>query len=278
MLNDGGQGTGSTTGTPPPAGSTPPPPAGDWTSSFDPDSKGFVENKGFKDPGELLTSYRNLEKLIGGGPDKLIKQPTLQSTPDEWSAFYDRLGRPKEAKEYEIKPPDGAEDTGFIKFAQENFHKFGLTKSQGEAVGKAVFDFTTQHAKQTMEETKALIGKEQKELEKEWGAANEQNTRAASNAAKAFGVKEEEINALQNTLGYKKTIEFFYSLSQKLGESNFHTGNAAGTGAPMTPAQASSKINELMTDNDWVSKYMAGSVVHQEEMKKLQIMANGGQE
>jgi hypothetical protein len=31
----------------------------------DPELKGYVENKGWKDPVELLNGYRNLEKLVG---------------------------------------------------------------------------------------------------------------------------------------------------------------------------------------------------------------------
>ena len=33
----------------------------DWTTGLNEDTRGFVQNRGFKDPGMVLDSYRNME-------------------------------------------------------------------------------------------------------------------------------------------------------------------------------------------------------------------------
>ena len=94
-----------------------------WYGGYAEDIRGFVENKGWKDPSDAITGYINLEKYLGA--DKAgrgLVLPKDDAATDEWGQVYDRLGRPKSPDEYKLPVPDG--DTGeFAKMAAGEFHK-----------------------------------------------------------------------------------------------------------------------------------------------------------
>lgn len=77
-----------------------------WYEKLDPDLKNNPSIQKFKDPASLAKSYVELQKMVG--KDKVVL-PTSKSTPAEWEAFYEKIGRPKDINEYsvpEIEVPD----------------------------------------------------------------------------------------------------------------------------------------------------------------------------
>jgi len=53
---------------------------GEWYAGIaDEGLRGYVQTKGFKDPGALAESYRNLEKLQGVPQERLLKLPPGES-------------------------------------------------------------------------------------------------------------------------------------------------------------------------------------------------------
>lgn len=69
-------------------------------------------------------------------------------------------------------------------------------------------------------------------------------------------------------------MKLFANIGSKLGEAEFHTGEGrSGSGGPMTPSQAVSKIASLQGDKEWVAGYLAGNVEKRAEMERLMKMA-----
>jgi hypothetical protein len=81
-----------------------------WHDGVDPAVKGFWETKGLKldnprDFGVKLTEmYQGAERLIGVPPDRVVKLPAADAKPEDLRSFYERLGAPKEAKDYDLSP------------------------------------------------------------------------------------------------------------------------------------------------------------------------------
>ncbi len=103
-----------------------------YSTFTDPDLRGFAENKKFESPEALTKSYREREKLRGLPPERLLTVPA-DDKPESWAPVYDRLGRPKEAKDYAIKVPQGAPQEYAGQVAKV-LHDLGLSKKQGEGV------------------------------------------------------------------------------------------------------------------------------------------------
>lgn len=269
--------TGTTNGTTPPpvtngAGTSTPP---SWTEKFTPEQKGYIENKGFKEPGDMLTSYQNFEKLIGVPKERVLKLPENPDAP-EWTEVYDKLGRPKNPTDYGIKPGDG-DGPEFAEWAAKSFHELGLNKTQGEKLANKWSEFfkSAETAHKKAIDDKALI--EEQSLKKEWGNAFDQEMQVAKQAAKAFGVDDEIANTLEKTIGFGKTMKFLNNVGKKMGESQFIDGQGVANSSFITsPHGAQQRLNQLMSDPVWSKNYLEGSHKEKSEMERLQkIIASG---
>ena len=67
-----------------------------WTAAFDEDTNAYVSNKGWKEPSDLLMSYRNLEKFAGGAKN-LLELPSSvgQRTPTSTASRCPRAAVPR---------------------------------------------------------------------------------------------------------------------------------------------------------------------------------------
>ena len=238
-----------------------------WTNGFADDLKGYVENKGWKDPSAMVDSYRNLEKLVGV-KEKLLQVPDNLGDEKAMADVWKRLGRPEKPEEYGIK----AENDKFAKWFTETAHKTGLNRNQAEALFKSYDEFAkaefSQSEAQMKAENEKLIG----ELKTKWGSAYDQNLNVAKQAASQFGVDAEMLNKLESAMGFTKTMEFMQAIGSKLGEPDFVNGQPLRADKALTPSQARERINQLINDKDWSNKYVNGGVQEREEMERLNKM------
>lgn len=245
-----------------PPASTPPAPT-DWTASLSPETKGFVKERGFKDPGEVVEQYRNLEKLRGVPADKLLRTPDSYTDEKERQAaldnIYDRLGRPKTAKDYAIEVPKEGGDAKQAEWAQDLFHKAGLTKSQAEAISKGWNERQGTLTKAQQDAKNLTAQQDVDKMKTEWGAAYEDNLKLVDAGANALGWTKERIETMKNTLGVAETLKMLHDTGRKVGESPFILGdkNPAG-GGKLTPEMAQVKIKELMKTSDFTQKLNSG--------------------
>src|ERR1035441_8312086 len=228
----------------------------DWTSGFSEDHKAFVTNKGFKGASDVIDSYKGYESLMGA-KDKLVRLPDKADAP-EWGEVYDKLGRPKTASEYTFKLPDGlAADPANTKFAQELFHKAGLTKAQAVTVANSWNANEQAKSAEVAAKASSNLKAEQSALQTEWGAAWEQNRKACAAAMQSFGLDGAAVTKLESALGYSATMKFLASIGSKVGEASFVTGDNSGFKGALTPDQAKQSLNQKTQDPAWVAKAMS---------------------
>src|SRR3990172_7528620 len=55
----------------------------EWLPGADETTVGMVQNKGWKTPNDMLTSYSALEKFVGVPADKMLRLPTDTSTKED---------------------------------------------------------------------------------------------------------------------------------------------------------------------------------------------------
>ncbi len=244
----------------------------EWFSGFNDDLKGYVQTKGFKDPAAVTDAYRNLEKVVGAPPERILKLP--EKLEDQaLMPIFDKLGRPEKAEGYNIKPEAGG-DENFIKFAQGMFHEVGLTKSQGEKLAAKWDEYIQGQNKSYVEQHTTKVQQENESLKKEWGQAYNQNVEIGRNAVAKFGIDKETLDKLENVMGFAGLIKFAHSLGKGLGEDNF-IGPDSKTGGfgIMTPQQAQHRIKQLGSDQEWVRRYSTGGAAEKAEMERLHKMA-----
>lgn len=250
---------------------------GDWTSSLSPELKVFVGNKQFKDPAQAVDSLMNLEKLMGAPKDRLLKLPEAADSP-EWEAINQRLGKPAKAEDYKFPeiPKEFGVNEEFTKFAKDMFHKANLTSAQAEKVmtewvAKNQADIANIQAAQT-----AKVQQEESALKTKWGNAFDQNLNIAKAGAKESGLTVEQIDSIQSSLGYQKTMELFNSIGSKLGEASFTSGQNPGFGS-VSPETARAEIANLQKDSAFMNKYLSGDSQAKAKMEKLHRDASPGE-
>lgn len=138
------------------------------------DNREWLAKSGFKSVDDVVKSAYEQSKLLGNA----VRVPGKDAKPEEVEAFYEKLGRPKTADEYDFRPPeslpenlpyDGERAKSFAGLA----HKIGLSKAQAAAVHdwaveNAVNDFNGYSA-QSAEERTTVAKAETAKLEKLWG-------------------------------------------------------------------------------------------------------------
>jgi len=250
-----------------------------WHSSmgFDTETVGWMENRGLTkmEQGEALknaiTGFRSAEKFLGVPKDQILRIPNFEKGEKaELDAFYDKLGRPADPKDYGIKAPDG-QSSDFAEFMSSKFHEFGLSKSQGEKIASVYGEYGQKMEQMQAEQFKLQSVEQEQKLRGEWGQNYDTLLATAKHGAAELGVDPKTVEQLQKTMGYDGVMKFFASVGEKFGEDKFVSGgNQSGA---MTPEGAQAKIAQLRMDKEWAGKYLAGNSDAKNEFDRLMKMA-----
>jgi len=244
-----------------------------WTAAFDEDTSAYVSNKGWKEPSDLLMSYRNLEKFAGGAKN-LLELPPENATPEQLDAFYSKLGRPANPDEYGLQPPQGG-DPELTNWFKGTAHKLGLSAKQAQALynewnGMSGSMQEKLQAQQAQESEKAIGS-----LRQEWGQAFDQQIGAGRRAVAALGLDAGKLAAYEEKLGTAEMLKLFATLGSKMGEDNF-AGDRGEGGFGTTPAQARAQIADLKLDKGFMDKYISGDRDAVAKMSRLMEAAYAG--
>ena len=91
-----------------------------------------------KDATEVFKAHANQSKLIGG--DKIVVPAGKLDTDANWDQVFDKLGRPKDPKEYKLEMPQGAvpDGTTLDPVLDDEFkticHKAGILPKQAQSI------------------------------------------------------------------------------------------------------------------------------------------------
>lgn len=270
-------------GQPPAAGSGDGAAAFDWSKQgLDNDAMALVNDRQWKGIPDVLSSYRNLEKLSGVPLDRIIKLPGANDPVESWGAVYDRLGRPKAATDYKIPLPEG--DTGeFAKVIAPIFHAAGLSQGQVQQIAEKHNAFIAEQTKQATEAAKTAHAAEMTQLQTEWGADYAKNNDIVDKAAESFGMTKEQVLALKQAMGPRAAMKFLHNIGSKIAvEGSFVAGDKGGGSGfdAMNSQMAIAKIEANRTDRTFVEKFNSKDPVvrgqARAEMERLHQIAYPG--
>lgn len=233
---------------PPPA--TPPAPAitfpDNWKDGLgdlkDDPSLGVI-----KDIPSLAKSFIHAQKSLG--KEKIVI-PDKFATKEDWTNnVWRKLGLPESADKYEFKAPEGT-DPAFMGKFKEFAVGSGILPSQAEAL----FGFYNQHVQDSLAAEdahhKQLFDQSVSSLKKEFGAAYDKKLGVASNLFNSIADDETKQLFKETGLGNNpKVIKLFAKMAEQLGEDKFVASQDKGN-LGMTPADAQTKINEIMGNNN----------------------------
>lgn len=247
-----------------------------WLPDAPAELVGYVQNKGWTDPKQVLEGYQNLEKLRGVPAERLLTLPAADADDAAKGAFFEKLGRPKDVAGYEFKL--GEQDNAYDAGLKQSFFKHGVTADQAKGI---ISDYAAIAEAQTKAQADAIAQRtnaDHIELMREWGAAAQQNLMLAKKGADMLGLAPEVIDKIASEVGHKAFLKTLHDLASRAGEASFVSDTSAqGYGNVMTPGQAKAKLAELQADSGFREKIFNGDKGALEERRRLIAFAEAGQ-
>lgn len=280
---DNGDGAGAGTGTGTGSGEA-------WYDSFqDTAVKDWLKSYGPAYPNAEAVALKalNLEKFVGA--DKAgrgIVVPKPEAKPEEWTAFYKRVGGvPEKPEGYKVhSKAEIAEKLAadpMVKQFQEHAHKMGMPPQFFQGAMEWYVGAMESAQNGSVEQFQRTAEREMDELRTEWqGAAYDENVELGRRAARMFIPHEskeqmqEVLTKMEGALGAKMTMKLWASIGRGLSEHGFVGDNDNPGGGGLTPEAARMRIRDLKADNAFTTRLLNGDAEAKAEWTKLHIIAN----
>lgn len=232
---------------------------GSWLDSVsNVEIKQWAEKKGLSGVETALSSYRQLESMMGAPAEQLVRIPDggLSLDSPDWA----RLGAPADPKDYAFEVPEGMQaDEGMQEFARKAFHAAKLNPQQAKAMNEAFNEMQMGNAKQDAETYSAEVATGEQNLKKDWGQGYEAKMGKARAAAQTLGMSKEIVDSIEVELGYEGTMKYLADLGERIsGEDSFAEGGGGGPGGggAMTPDQAKAAWEAKMKDETFMKAWL----------------------
>lgn len=258
----------------------------DVTKDWPAELKSDPSLKDVNDVQTLAKNYLHTKGLVGAsirapGPDakpedrvefvtrlreKVPELVLLQDGDDEAAKLaretaWQRLGKPKEAKEY-APPKDVELPEKALEALRKEALDEGLTKTQFAARAKRVAERLAAEVQADKEATGAL--------RRDLGAAFEERTASAAAIAAKLGFPEPLVSALKNGTVDLPTFKAFSAVAKGFGEAREVGGQGGGGTGKLTPAEAKAQRDEIMSRKEYFSPTPAQMGVHRNLVAKVQ--------
>ena len=214
-----------------------------WLGDVDSETLGYVQNKGFKSPADILKSYQHLEKFRGADETQLLKLP---SNDEERNEFQQRLGRPETVDGYKFEAPEGYQENETDQILKQKFFEHGVSSEAFSDIAKVFIEAQSQtHQKQEAQAIEDHNNQVQ-ELRDKLGTRFDSVISSAERAARSIGMDDEAIGKFQEVFGPQKAVELLINLSKNVGEDNIDSiNNELPLGS--TQEQVEARISQLIS-------------------------------
>lgn len=258
---------------------------GSWYEGMDPADIGYLENRGWKDlpakeaTQEAIKAYRNAESRLGIPPEQVVRWPKDNTDAENWAAVRERLGVPKEAKDYDfstVKLNEGETlEARFTDWARETAATLQLPKDAAPRLVESVRAYNAAQAAEAATVAQGQATQEEAKLRANWQANYDGNLLVAKNAAAALGVSKEAVDAMAKAgVGYADSMEMFRKIGAQLGEDKF-VRPLNGAEGIKTREGAVAELQELKADQAAAKRYMDGDAAEVRKWNALHVIISG---
>jgi hypothetical protein len=272
---DGGagnsSGTNTSTGTStntnagnPPGGNT----TQDWRSQLPPELQSDASLQKFGSIHALAGAYVSAQKLIG---QKGIPVPGEATTEEQWRDIFEKLGVPKEVKDYNVKFKDQVKlDPKFTEDFKSMGHKLGLLPKQAQALADWFSDVNINSSTQTQQQYEAQAKQNVEALKQEWGQAFQLKAARINKVIGEFGGNEVAQQLHEMGLGSDpKFLKMMAGVADKLYKEGKIVGDEGGGNPQLTPAEAKAEAMKIIGDANH-AYHKKDHPGHKDAVKKVQ--------
>jgi len=255
------------------------PAAFDWRSEIPEEIKDHKSLETIQDVPGLIKGFVHAQSMIGA--DKLAI-PGKHATDDDWNAVYGKLGRPMDAKDYNLAatiPDDQVKNEEMLTWFQNTAHEAGLSPRQATLILNKFNEQTNNKLNTEQINVQAEVQKASQELQREYGPAFEDRMKVGNGVLTQFG--NNEIAEIQLADGrrlgdhpdvIRMIVNVGEFITNKVGEDSLEgvkTSNAIG------PQEINSKITEMTAQDTpyWDAKHPQHTFYVDEVMKYREMLS-----
>ncbi|MBO9380168.1 hypothetical protein GG804_25705 [Sphingomonas histidinilytica] len=241
--------------------------APDWMTGLPDDLRGDATLGRYADIEALARGHIEARRLASSR----VILPGADADDAAWNSFYDAIGRPKDASEYKIELPEGADAKMADQF-RPLAHKLGLTARQVEGLVGWNNELATAlqaDATAAQEARKAEGIASIEALRSELGADYAAKEKLAQDAARHFGVEAETADKLVEVLGDRKAVELFMRIGAEMGEHRRVDGEPTGGGFGFGGGDPDAMLSAKMKDQSWREKAATAGSPENAEYERL---------
>jgi hypothetical protein len=278
-----GAGAGAAGGTAAGAGAAAAPWYGDKIDSV---TVGFWQNKGIDpaDPVAVATKltefYRNSEKFVGAPPEEMIRIPKPNAAEPDIKAYWNRIGVPAEAKDYDlsaVKRADGKPlDPAFADTLRDAMLNGRVPKDRAGEIASRMVKFDEAREAAQLAERTTIVRAQQEVLDKNWGTNKIFNgaiaQRTLEELGKAAGLTPEQTKqgwdaiSAGGHIGGAYAMEMLRNIGMKMpsvaGEpGSLINGSPPGSDQIMSVEQAIARIEALKVDKTFYKRMVTDKEV-----------------
>lgn len=252
-----------------------------WGDDLDDELKEFVKDK---TPAQVAKELKGAQALLG---KKTIGIPDKDSTPEQWRAFHESRGVPKDEAGYSF---DATLDE-LMKEAPEGIERDPAREAEFRAMAKAANLSNTEAnelikrqlqkewagSKTQLAEISAANKQAQTLLDDAWGAKKDEYTQDANKFARHIGLGDDVLEVFMKAAGTKPEARFkFVNFMREQGallKEGGDGGPLIDTGAEaLTPAQATEKKTAYLSQGDNQAAYLdAGHPRHKQVSAQMTL-------
>jgi len=229
-----------------------PPEVPDWTSGLEEGQKSMLETKGWKTPADIVKSYSEIEKYMGGDKIPAPRKRNDGSYEDgELERYLRAVGYPAGPEEYKL--PEGFElpegqklDDEWLQTFNAMAHKAGLLPDQYNFIMSQLQDTIKTGFNAKQEEEEKIYNDAANKLRAKFGLSYNQNVALANKVLNTFADRD-----LGTKLMDKYTNDpFILGMLANVGKSLSEEGltKVGVSGSMMTPDVAQTEIRKVMAD------------------------------
>ena len=231
--------------------------------SFAADEKALKALEKFKEPSAAIKSLVELESYQG----QSVRIPKADAKPEDWTAFYGKLGRPASPSEYKFErpqmPSDVKMDPGMESWLLESCFEAGCNDKQVERIFQNAARLTVQEHETTIAERRRA----EAALVKEWGMEYEPRLALAKKALETAGSDTAKVLAESGLGNHPAILKAFYALGGMLQEAGFVVASVDGI---TTAEAAGAEVRKLMADPAYLESSNPKHAEIVEKVNKLQ--------
>lgn len=200
-----------------------------------------------KEAGEdtMKAFYDTLSEKVPG----VIVRPDPDNA-ETLNAFYETLGKPKEAEGYEIPTVEVPKGVKVDMSPADAFRslalKHNLTQDQYKGIVSDMTLANIETARQQQEAADAGLA----ELRQEWGSAYKPKFDAALEFARKMGAPEALVKAMKNAHIDATTLKWLNTMAEAMQGKEPNTGGDYNDTTVMTPEEAEARITEIYDNPD----------------------------